>query len=421
MRILFRHIKSLIGTGHPSAALRGNALGKLPELQNAWLLTDGEQIHSYGEEKPEVILPAADQVVNCSGRYLLPSFCDSHTHLVFAGSRESEFVAKIAGSSYSEIAAKGGGIHASARKLAAMSEDLLFRQSMEKLDKLAAAGTGAVEIKSGYGLSPDAEIKMLRVIKRLKASSRLLIKATFLGAHSIPPEFQDQRENYILLIINDMLPMIREEGLADYIDVFCESGFFTPEETIRICEAGKAIGLIPKIHANQLAISGGVQAGIQVGALSVDHLESMDEEAIAALGSSTTIGTLLPGAAYFLRMQFPPARKMLEAGAALALASDYNPGSSPSYNMETVISLACIQMRMFPEEAIQAATINGAFAMNLEQETGSVQPGKLANLLLTKKIPSLAFIPYSFGESCIQQVYLKGVPLHPTGATGRVK
>lgn len=368
---------------------------------------EGERIHSYGREG-ENAHPAADRVINCSGRFMLPSFCDSHTHLVFAGSREGEFVDKIKGKNYAEIAAKGGGIHASAGKLAAMPEDQLFRESMIKLDKIAVAGTGAVEIKSGYGLTVDAELKMLRVIKQLKVHHRLPIKATFLGAHAIPPEFKADREGYIRLLINEMLPRIHDEKLADYIDVFCEKGFFTPEETIRICEAGKNIGLIPRIHANQLSVSGGVQAGIRVGALSVDHLESMDEEAITALAASPTIGTLLPGAAYFLRMTYPPARDLLNAGAAIALASDFNPGSSPSFNMQQVFSMACIQLRLLPEEALQAATINGAFAMQLEKEAGSIYPGKWANLLLTRTIPSLAYLPYAFGESCIEQVYLKG-------------
>lgn len=410
MRILFRHIKSLVGIGQPDAPLRGNELAMLPFLENAWLLIEDEYIHSYGREE-EQAPPAADRILNCSNRFILPSFCDSHTHLVFAGSREAEFVDKINGKTYAEIAAKGGGIHASAGKLAAMPEEQLFRESMIKLDKIAAAGTGAIEIKSGYGLTVDAELKMLRVIKQLKDHHRLPIKATFLGAHAIPPEFKEDREAYIRLLINDILPVIREEKLADYVDVFCEKGFFTPEETIRICEAGKSIGLIPKIHANQLNVSGGVQAGIQVGALSVDHLESMDEEAITALAASSTIGTLLPGAAYFLRMPYPPARELLNAGAALALASDYNPGSSPSFNMQQVFSMACIQLRMLPEEALQATTINGAFAMQMEKQAGSIYPGKWANLLLTRTIPSLAYLPYAFGESCIEQVYLKGSPI----------
>jgi len=407
MRILFRHIKELVGIGQPVAPIRGNELSLLPSLKNAWLLIEDECIHSYGREE-EQAAPVADRILNCSNRFILPSFCDSHTHLVFASSREAEFVDKIKGKTYAEIAAKGGGIHSSASKLAAMPEEQLFRESMIKLDNIAASGTGAVEIKSGYGLTVDAELKMLRVIKQLKIHHRLPIKATFLGAHAIPPDFKENREAYIRLLINELLPVICDEKLADYIDVFCEKGFFTPEETIRICEAGKSIGLIPKIHANQLNVSGGVQAGIHVGALSVDHLESMDEETITALAASATIGTLLPGAAYFLRMPYPPARELLKEGAAIALASDYNPGSSPSFNMQQVISMACIQLRMLPEEALQAATINGAFAMQLEKEAGSIYPGKWANLLLTQTIPSLSYLPYAFGESCIEQVYLKG-------------
>ncbi|KYP12966.1 imidazolonepropionase [Flavihumibacter sp. CACIAM 22H1] len=408
MRLLFRRIKSLVGVGHPPAALRGTQLAELNQLSNAWLLVEGERIHSFGSEDETVLLPEADQVIDCTGRFILPSFCDSHTHLVFAASREEEFVDKIRGKTYAEIAAKGGGILSSARKLAALPEEQLFRESMAKLEKVAAAGTGAIEIKSGYGLSVAAELKMLRVIKQLKYSSRIPIKASFLGAHAIPPEFKENREGYIRLLIDDILPVIEQEGLADFIDVFCEEGFFTPDETIRICEAGKTIGLRPKIHANQLTVSGGVEAGIKLDAISVDHLESMAPETIAALAASNVIGTLLPTAAYFLRMPPPPARLLLEAGAALALASDFNPGSSPSFNMEGVVSMACIQLRMLPEEALQAATINGAFAMQLEKETGTIHPGKWANLLLTKPLSSLAYIPYSFGASCLHQVYLKG-------------
>ncbi len=407
MKLLFRHTKAIYGVGQPPAPVRGGQLAHWPVIENAWLLTEGDRIHSYGREGVDS-LPDADRTINCSDRFILPSFCDSHTHLVFAGSRESEFVDKIQGKTYAEIASKGGGIHASARKLAAMPEEQLFQESIVKLDKLAAAGTGAVEIKSGYGLTVASELKMLRVIKQLKKHHPLPVKSSFLGAHAIPPEFSQDREAYIRLLINELLPVIQEEKLADFIDVFCEQGFFTPDETIRICEAGKSIGLIPKIHANQLSVSGGVEAGIQVGALSVDHLESMNEAAILALASSATIGTLLPTAAYFLRMQYPPARELIHAGAAVALASDYNPGSSPSFAMQGVVSMACIQLRMLPEEAFQAATINGAFAMQLEKETGSIAPGKWANLLLTGKIPSLDYLPYSFGESCIEQVYLKG-------------
>ncbi len=398
----------MVGIGHPMAALRGEQLADLNILSPAWLLTEGERIHSFGREGTSSDLPNADQIIDCTGRFMLPSFCDSHTHLVFATSREEEFVDKISGRTYAEIAAKGGGILSSAIKLAAMPEKQLFRESMVKLDKIAASGTGAIEIKSGYGLTVEAELKMLRVIKQLKAASRLPIKASFLGAHAIPPAYKQNREGYIRLLIEDMLPIIQAEGLADFIDVFCEQGFFTPAETIRICEAGKQIGLKPKIHANQLAVSGGVQAGIEVGALSVDHLESMDMEAIHALAESGTIGTLLPTAAYFLRMAPPPARQLIEAGAAIALASDFNPGSSPAYRMEGVVSMACIQLKMLPEEAIQAATINGAFAMGLEVETGSIHPGKWANLLLTNQVPSIAYLPYAFSETSIHQVYLKG-------------
>ncbi|HVF96254.1 MAG TPA: imidazolonepropionase, partial [Flavisolibacter sp.] len=346
--------------------------------------------------------------VDASGRIVLPSWCDSHTHLVFAGSREGEFVDKLKGLSYAEIAAKGGGILASAKRLNDTSEDELFQLACRRLEELISLGTGAIEIKSGYGLSVDGEIKMLRVIQRLKAVSEVSIKATFLGAHAFPLDYKDNRDGYIQLLTETMLPQIAAEGLADYIDVFCEKGFFTPEQTATVCLAGKRYGLKPKLHVNQLNSIGGIQTGITLGAVSLDHLETMSNEDVAALAASATIGTLLPSAAFYLRMNYQPARQLIDGGCAIALASDFNPGSSPSGNMNFVVALSCIQMRMLPEEAINAATINGAFAMELAGETGSIAVGKKANLILTHPIPSLHYLPYSFGSNLIDKVMLYG-------------
>ncbi|ULQ54015.1 imidazolonepropionase [Flavihumibacter fluvii] len=420
MPTLFQHIKCLVGTHNPAtikAPLRSAALASLPCIENAWLLLEGNSIAGFG---PMSSMPSGipqSQCINAAGRFILPAWCDSHTHLVFAEPRETEFIDKIRGLSYAEIAARGGGILSSARKLNALGEDALYQLAAERLSKAALMGTGAMEIKSGYGLTVEGELKMLRVIRRLQKNSPVSIKSTFLGAHAIPAEYRDQREDYIRLIEESMLPQIAAENLADYIDVFCETGFFTPEETVRICAAGKRYGLKPKIHANQLQVSGGVQAGIQSGAVSVDHLESMDEAAISALANSATIGTLLPTAAFFLRMPFQPARLLIDNGCAIALATDFNPGSSPSFNMNLVIAMACIQMRMLPEEAINAATINGAFAMELQHELGSIGIGKMANIFLTKPIPSLAYLPYSFGEQLVEQVWLRGKCIsEPSGA-----
>ena len=409
MATLISNIKLLVNTREENTLLRGVALRQLPCIEKAYVIVEGAQIAAYGEMKKLAYKPEAFAFhTDASGRLVLPSWCDSHTHLVFAGSREQEFIDKIKGLSYAEIAAKGGGILNSALVLNNTSEDELFNQSFARLQEVSKLGTGAIEIKSGYGLSIDGELKMLRVIKRLKAASNLCIKATFLGAHALPLAYKDNREGYIHSLINDMLPVIQKEKLADFIDVFCEADFFSPEETERICNAGLSYGLKPKIHANQLHVSGGVQAGIKVNAVSVDHLESMDEAAITTLANSSTIGTLLPTAAFFLRMQYPPAREMINAGCALALASDYNPGSSPSGNMNFVVALACIQMKLLPEEAINAATINGAYAMDLQNEVGSISVGKKANLIITKPISSLNYLPYAFGESLIEKVMLSG-------------
>jgi imidazolonepropionase len=327
---------------------------------------------------------------------------------VFAASREEEFIDKLRGLSYEEIAARGGGILNSARRLNETPEQALYNLAKNRLDELVKLGTTAIEIKSGYGLTLEGELKMLRVIQRLKQAAAIPVKATFLGAHALPEAYRQNREGYIALIINEMLPAIAREQLADYIDVFCEKGFFTPEETERICRAGMEKGLKPKIHANQLHASGGVEAGVRLGAVSVDHLETMDGPAITALAGSSTIGTLLPTAAFFLRMPFQPARQLIDAGCAVALASDFNPGSSPSGNMNLVVSMACIGMKMLPEEAINAATLQGAYALELEQETGSITRGKKAHLIFTKPVPSIAYLPYAFGSNLVSRVMVNG-------------
>lgn len=409
MTTLISNIKLLVNTREEFRLLRGKELAQLPCIENAFLIIEDDRIAEYGAMK-DVKFRVADFTshINAEGKMVLPSWCDSHTHLVFAGSRENEFVDKIKGLSYAEIAAKGGGILNSAKKLNATSEDELYKQSYNRLQQVITLGTGAVEIKSGYGLSVEGEIKMLRVIQRLKRTSKIPIKATFLGAHTIPLEYKENRQGYIDLIINQMLPVIANEKLADYIDVFCEEGFYTLQETEQICNAGKVIGLKPKLHANQLSATGAVQAGVKLGAVSVDHLESMDDDAINSLSSSSTIGTLLPTAAFFLRMPFQPARKLIDSNCAIALASDFNPGSSPSGNMNFVVALSCIQMKMFPEEAINAATLNGAYAMELQDEVGSITVGKKANLIITKNIPSLAYLPYSFANNLIDTIMIDG-------------
>ncbi|HEX2536527.1 MAG TPA: imidazolonepropionase [Chitinophagaceae bacterium] len=389
--------------------LRGAALAELPCLNDAYLVVEDGRIQDYGPMKEaEKLSGDFAEVLDLTGRLVLPAWCDSHTHLVFAGSREGEFVDKIRGRSYAEIAARGGGILNTSGRIAAATEDELFEEAWQRLHEVMRLGTGAIEIKSGYGLTVEGELKMLRVIRRLKEKAPIPVKATFLGAHTLPPAYKENREGYLRLLLEELLPQVIQEGLADNIDVFCEQGFFTPEETIRICLAGREAGLRPKIHANQLHVSGGVEAGIAAGALSVDHLESMDIAAIRALARSGTIGTLLPTAAFFLRMPYQPARALLEAGCALALASDYNPGSSPSGNMNFVVALACIQLRMLPEEAVNAATLNGAHALELGVELGSISRGKRAHLLITRPVPSLAYLPYRFGENLLERVYLGG-------------
>ena len=410
MATLIKNIRCLVNTRDENKLLRGNELAMLPCIESAFLLIEDDVIISYGKmEDLEFSIPNLPKnIINADGQFILPAWCDSHTHIVFAGSRESEFIDKIKGLSYADIAAKGGGILNSADKLKDISEDRLFNDAWLRIQELMKLGTGAIEIKSGYGLSVESELKMLRVIKKLKEKSSIKIKSTFLGAHTFPIQHKENHEGYIHSIINEMLPIIAKDKLADYIDVFCETGFFSPEEMERICIAGIAIGLKPKLHINQLNSIGGLQSAIKLNALSVDHLETMTENDIKDLALSNTIGTLLPTAAFFLRMPFQPARKLIDAGCAIALASDFNPGSSPSGNMNFVVSLSCIQMKMLPEEAINAATINAAFAMELENELGSIAIGKKANLIFTKPISSLAYLPYAFGSNLIEKVMING-------------
>lgn len=409
MTTLITNIKTLVNVREEPKLLRGKELAELPCLENAYLTVEGGRITGYGLMlNLEPGTSNFKQTIDAAGQFVLPCWCDSHTHLVFAASREEEFVDKIKGMSYAEIAARGGGILNSAKRLNEMDIDELYNVSLTRLQEVIKLGTGAIEIKSGYGLSVEGELKMLRVIERLKETSPIPIKSTFLGAHTYPTEFKEDHQGYIDLIINEMLPVIANEKLADYIDVFCETGFFSPGETEIICSAGMQYGLKPKIHANQLNLSGGVEAGVRLGAISVDHLETMDDAAINALANSKTIGTMLPTAAFFLRMPFQPARQLIDAGCAVALASDYNPGSSPSGNMNLVVAMSCIGMKMLPEEAINAATINGAHAMGLQNEVGSITIGKRANLIFTEPIPSLAYLPYSFGSNLIDKVMIKG-------------
>jgi imidazolonepropionase len=408
--MLITNIKGLVGL-HPKdkLVLRGSELGHLPVLENAWLLINDGLIKDFGEmgNLPSHIsnLPSH---ISANGRYVFPSWCDSHTHIVFAASREEEFAMKIGGKSYEEIAAAGGGILNSAGKLQKASEDELFESAAQRLKQMILQGTGAVEIKSGYGLTTESEIKMLRVIQRLKNQFPIPIKATFLAAHAYPAEFKSNHQDYIDLIVNEMLPRIAEEKLADYIDVFCEKGFFSITETDQVLKAGAKYGLKPKVHANQLSVSGAVGVSVQNKAISVDHLEESNEETIQTLRKADTIVTLLPSCSFYLGIPFADAKSFIKADLRVALATDYNPGSTPSGNMNFVVSLGCIKMKMFPEQAINAATLNGAAAMELSEHYGSIAIGKKANLFLTKPMPSIAYLPYSFGETQIETVILNG-------------
>jgi len=405
--ILITHIKGLVQVRESSPVmLRGKQMSELPILSNAFLIISNGLIHSYGlmeHLRPEM---SAHHVINASGRFVFPSFIDSHTHLVFAATREEEFVMKIKGATYEEIAASGGGILNSARKLQAISEDELFEKSVPRAWEIIHSGTGAVEVKSGYGLTTKDELKMLRVARRIGKETPLTVKTTFLGAHAVPREMK--KEAYVNQIITEMIPAVAEEHLADYIDVFCEQGFFSVEETERIVEEGKKYGLTPRLHANQLNRSGGVQVGVKTGAISVDHLENIGEEEIHLLMNSATMPVSLPGAAFFLNLPFTPARQMIDAGLPMAIASDYNPGSAPSGNMPLMISLACIKMRMSPEEAFNAATINTAYTLGLSPTHGTISKGKIANVFISEPLSSLASIPYRFGSNPVSQVILNG-------------
>ena len=407
---LITNIKQLVNIREESFLLKGKALKELRCIENAYLIIEDGIIAAYGAmQNIQHSTSNIKHKIDAKNIMVLPAWCDSHTHIVFAGSRETEFVDKIKGKTYAEIAAKGGGILNSARKLNAATEDELFEKAVIRLNELIKLGTGAIEIKSGYGLTVNAELKMLRVIKRLKELYKHIpVKATFLGAHAFPEEYKQDHEAYIKLIINEMLPNIAKESLADYIDVFCEQGFFSVAEMIRICEAGAKYGLKPKLHVNQLNSIGGVEAAVKLGAVSIDHLETMTDEDVKVLADSPTIGTLLPTAAFFLRMQYQPARQLIDNGCAVALASDFNPGSSPSGNMNFVIALSCIQMKMLPAEAINAATINAAYAMNVQDVVVSISIGKKANLVFTKAIPSIDYLPYSFGSNLVDKVMING-------------
>ena len=408
MSLLVKNIGCIVGIDESGRTkVAGKEMADIGMLENAWLLTDGERIGSYGTMDT---LPHEEghEVIDAKGGWLFPSFCDSHTHIVYAGSREQEFLDKINGLTYEEIAKRGGGILNSADRLHDTSEDELYRQAMERIDEIVAMGTGLVEIKSGYGLTLEDELKILRVIRRIKESAPLDVRATFLGAHAVGRAYKGRQSEYVEHVCNDMIPAVSKEGLADFVDVFCDKGFFTVEETAKIIETGARHGMRAKIHANELAISGGVEVGVEHKALSVDHLESMGNEQIETLRGGDTMPTMLPGCAFFLGIGYPPARKMIDAGLAVALASDYNPGTAPSGNMRFVASLASIKMKMTPAEALNAATLNSACAMGESKDFGSITRGKKANFYITKPLPSLAFLPYAHQTPVIKTVVLKG-------------
>ena len=411
-RLLIKNIKSLVQVrDNVVLKVSGAEMKELPCIENAWLAVDNGLIADYGsmDDFPGIEDWKGLEIIDCEGKILMPCYADSHTHIVYAGNREGEFVDRINGLSYEEIFARGGGILNSAKKLSEASEDELFEQAMVRLREVISQGTGSIEIKSGYGLSVESELKMLRVIKRIKDLNLIPVKATFLGAHALPLEFKNNKEGYINLIVNEMLPKISSEKLADFIDVFCEKNYFTPEETKTILEEGKKHGLTPKVHAEQMSHFGGIQAGVACGAISVDHLEYCNDTDIEVLKNSNTMATVLPGAAFFLSLPLPPARKMIDAGLPIAFASDFNPGSCPSGNMNFMMSLGCVQYKLTPEEVINACTINSAYAMNVSHEVGSITPGKKANFFITKPISSYGFIPYSFGSNLIDAVYLNGM------------
>ena len=414
MKTLIRNIGKLVGIV-PEGTLRkeGPEMGKVGSLDNAWLLIDGEKIDSFGQEGDSRYGTAqeAARIIDAAGGYVMPSFCDSHSHIVYAGSRYGEFRDKIDGLTYEQIAARGGGILNSADLLHETSEEELFRQSLERAVEVMNMGTGALEIKSGYGLNTEDELKMLRVIRRLRASLPMEIRATFLGAHAVGRAYTGRQGEYVDMVCREMLPAVAAEGLADFVDVFCDSGFFTPEETMQILDAAQAYGLRGKIHANELAVSGGVQAGVSRGALSVDHLERTTDAETDILKGTATMPTMLPGASFFSNLPYGRAKDYIRAGLGVALASDYNPGSSPSGDMRFVMALGCIKMKLTPEEAFNACTLNGAYAMGISRLTGSVTAGKLADLIITRPLPDLAFIPYSHHTPFISRIILKGKEL----------
>ena len=410
-KILIKNIQQLLQvreTGlHP---VKGIEMSELPSIYDAWLAIENDIIVGYGkmEEWPGISDWSHLEVIDASGKIVFPTYCDSHTHIVFAGTREGEFVDRIKGLTYEEIAFRGGGIINSAKKMQTANEEELYKGALLRINEMVLQGTGAIEIKSGYGLSFAAELKMLRVIKKLKETLSIPIKSTFLGAHAIPPEFKENRQAYLDLIINEMLPAIANEQLADYCDVFCERNYFTPEETLLILKAAKHYGIGAKVHAEQLSNSGGVLAGVKANAISFDHLEYLGDEEITALLGSDTMPVILPGAAFFLSLPNPPAKKMIQAGLALAIASDFNPGSSPSGNLNLMNAIACIQYGLTPEQTINATTLNGAYAMGLINDYGSITIGKKANFVITKEIPSMAYLPYAFGSNLIEQIYIHG-------------
>ncbi|WP_297332577.1 imidazolonepropionase [Flavobacterium sp.] len=408
MKILIKNIKELLQIREPEVhKVSGAEMANLPKIENAWLLIEENVIADFGkmDTMPQI---NADTVIDATGKTVLPAWCDSHTHIVYAGNREQEFADRINGLSYEEIAARGGGILNSAKKLNETSEDEVYEQSRVRLEEVMQLGSGAVEIKSGYGLSVEGEIKMLRVIKRLRENYPVAIKATFLGAHAFPSEFKENHSGYIDMIINEMLPKIAEEKLAEYIDAFCETGYFSVEETERIMEAGKKYGLQAKIHVNQFTAINGIEACVKHKALSVDHLEIVTDEDIEALKGTHTMPVALPTCSFFISIPYTPARKMIAAGLPLALATDFNPGTTPSGNMNLVVATACIKMKMTPEEAINAATLNGAYAMGLSATHGSITKGKRANLIITKPLSSYYQLPYAFGSNLIDSVMIEG-------------
>ncbi|MBQ9436500.1 MAG: imidazolonepropionase [Bacteroidales bacterium] len=414
MITLLKNIKLLGQTEIEPVAFRaGKEMQTMHNIENAYLLIKDDKFYAFGpmsKWNPSLLegLDGPCTEIDATGRMVFPSFCDSHTHLVYAGSREIEYIDKIRGLSYEEIAKRGGGILNSSARLHAASEEELFDSAWQRLEEITATGTGAVEIKSGYGLNTEDELKMLRVIRKLKEKSPLTIKANFLGAHAVPLEYKGKQSEYVDLIINEMIPLVAAEELADYIDVFCDKGFFTPEETERMLMQGIKYGLRPKIHANELDYSGGIQVGVKYNALSVDHLEYTGDEEIAALLGSETMPTLLPGAAFFLGMVWAPVRKMIDAGLPVAMASDYNPGSCPSGNMQLVLSMGCIKYKMLPEEAFNAVTLNSAYALGVSDTHGTIAKGKVANFYITKPISTLEFMPYAFGNNKIERVFLNG-------------